>query len=470
MVQLPPTAIKYHTAAMTETAAVLQKHLYQHGYRLMDVPIIEDADLFLTKAGDQLVEQLFTFERHGRQLALCPEFTAAAAYHYALSGTNDIARWQFYGPVFVDNPADFGHNYQRQSIGAELIGMSGSIADSEVIALAAGGLLALGMNSGWQVAIGHIGLIRELLKHFELDSRTERFLLNHLPALRNPALGQAYVIEHLDNMLLVHSNPTQKTSENPELVSEHNTQQVLDVLLDATQRGMTMGGRSRHDIARRLLQKRQRLADRQQIIAALDFLAEWSEIEGATATALKQMSKWVETHSPANQHLISALSQTVELLQMYDIPDSRLVIRPGLARGWDYYTGIVFEIHTDDGLHLGGGGRYDELVSLVGGRGAVPAVGFAYYLDQLFSLLKPVDHSRSPIGLGVSDDNADVVLRWAHHLRQHGLSVQLISESTEHAHELTVNPNDTMTWNNEQYSFNQIAVLAEALRQRQIPR
>jgi histidyl-tRNA synthetase len=50
-----------------------------------------------------------------------------------------------------------------------------------------------------------------------------------------------------------------------------------------------------------------------------------------------------------------------------------------LMRGFDYYTGMVFEVfdnHPDNNRAMFGGGRYDGLVSLFGGE-PVPTVGFA---------------------------------------------------------------------------------------------
>lgn len=64
----------------------------------------------------------------------------------------------------------------------------------------------------------------------------------------------------------------------------------------------------------------------------------------------------------------------------------RVQIDLGEARGFDYYTGVVFEIHSPElGLELGGGGRYDSLVGRFGRD--VPAVGFYLSLDRLAELL-----------------------------------------------------------------------------------
>jgi histidyl-tRNA synthetase len=58
------------------------------------------------------------------------------------------------------------------------------------------------------------------------------------------------------------------------------------------------------------------------------------------------------------------------------------------GRGFEYYTGIIFGFYSS-GRRLGGGGRYDELIPLVGGKD-VCASGFALYIDELMGLLKEV--------------------------------------------------------------------------------
>ena len=57
------------------------------------------------------------------------------------------------------------------------------------------------------------------------------------------------------------------------------------------------------------------------------------------------------------------------------------------GRGFEYYTGIIFQIFRDE-EKIGGGGRYDALIPLMGGKDT-PASGFALYLDRLMNLVKP---------------------------------------------------------------------------------
>ena len=56
----------------------------------------------------------------------------------------------------------------------------------------------------------------------------------------------------------------------------------------------------------------------------------------------------------------------------------------GFGRGFDYYTGFVFELHDPRGKSaLVAGGRYDGLLTRLGARAPIPAVGFAASIEEL---------------------------------------------------------------------------------------
>jgi histidyl-tRNA synthetase len=403
-------------------ASRLEQFMARYGYEKIETPIIQPAELFLTKAGDQIIHRLFTFERLGRQLALRPEFTALAAHTYITQYPDDqpVMRWQFGGSIFEEAS---GEN-QRFSIGAELIGLSGAPAEAEIIALAANGAADRGLSTS--LIIGHVQLMRVLLERFNLDSRTQRFLLNHLQMLKTSS--KQAVLEQLDKLLL---GDSMDESFSPEAGSELGTQQMLDVLLDATQHGATMGGRTRQDVARRLLQKHQRATERDQVIAALDFLDVWSTIKAAPGLAFHQIEAMISVDDTKSLRILSQWRAVIALLDDYGILENRIQIQPSLARSWDYYTGIVFELWSEDNHHIGGGGRYDELTRLIGGTHDVPAVGFAYYIDELIAALPaPEPVKRSVVTITATRDTYPVAIRWAQLLRELGYIVTLFDTGT----------------------------------------
>ncbi len=60
-----------------------------------------------------------------------------------------------------------------------------------------------------------------------------------------------------------------------------------------------------------------------------------------------------------------------------------------LARGLDYYTGLIFELKPTDkpgDLSIGAGGRYDNLIGMFAKRN-IPATGFSFGLDRLVDLI-----------------------------------------------------------------------------------
>jgi histidyl-tRNA synthetase len=81
--------------------------------------------------------------------------------------------------------------------------------------------------------------------------------------------------------------------------------------------------------------------------------------------------------------------QVLEFLDELELP---YVLNPYLVRGLDYYTKTVFEIvdKSENGESQGtliGGGRYDNLVKLMGGRNT-PACGAAGGIDRIINLMK----------------------------------------------------------------------------------
>jgi histidyl-tRNA synthetase len=81
--------------------------------------------------------------------------------------------------------------------------------------------------------------------------------------------------------------------------------------------------------------------------------------------------------------------KVVEYLDELDLP---YVLNPHVVRGLDYYTRTIFEYWLADDSEgknaLGGGGRYDGLVKLLGGREETPACGLAMGLDRIVAKLR----------------------------------------------------------------------------------
>ncbi len=81
------------------------------------------------------------------------------------------------------------------------------------------------------------------------------------------------------------------------------------------------------------------------------------------------------------------LDNFVEVVSILENLGSKYQIDIASGAGFEYYTGIIFQLYSGRGK-IGGGGRYDDLIPAMGG-GDIPASGFALYIDRLMNLIEP---------------------------------------------------------------------------------
>jgi histidyl-tRNA synthetase len=107
------------------------------------------------------------------------------------------------------------------------------------------------------------------------------------------------------------------------------------------------------------------------------------DLKGKTSGFLENLKAMPQI--PAN--LKAALTNFAEIAGLLDILGCSYQIDITSARGFEYYTGLCFQLSTK-GYKIGSGGRYDNLIPLIGGK-KTPACGFALYLEPLANLITP---------------------------------------------------------------------------------
>lgn len=100
----------------------------------------------------------------------------------------------------------------------------------------------------------------------------------------------------------------------------------------------------------------------------------------------KRLLEFIENLKP-NENIKKLFKILNEKYGLIDGKD--FLFDPTLARGLDYYTGVIMELKPNgrpEELSAGGGGRYDNLIGMFAGR-QIPAVGFSFGLDRLVDLI-----------------------------------------------------------------------------------
>ena len=97
--------------------------------------------------------------------------------------------------------------------------------------------------------------------------------------------------------------------------------------------------------------------------------------------------------------LTESLYNFAEIAHLLDIANCQYRIDFTSTDGFEYYTGLYFQLFVDD-QKIGGGGRYDDLIPLIGNKKKA-ACGFALYIDPIMDIIKPINSNQ--------DDNTIVI-------------------------------------------------------------
>lgn len=122
-------------------------------------------------------------------------------------------------------------------------------------------------------------------------------------------------------------------------------------------------------------------------------------------------------------------------------------VSPKLVRGLDYYNGTVFEV-TSQALgaqnSIGGGGRYDGLVKLLGGP-ELPSIGWGTGLERIIQTMIAQEVAPSaPSGpkiflVPLGENSYDFCFKLLHRLHENGIAAQMelgnrkLAKSMQHA-------------------------------------
>ena len=172
--------------------------------------------------------------------------------------------------------------------------------------------------------------------------------------------------------------------------------------------------------------------DRLDKVGAERACAQLGEL-GLGAGQAQEVVAYVRAPAEAPAPRLAAVLEQVEIAgqEEYVAPDRSVV------RGFDYYTGTVFEAWASGELRRAvfGGGRYDDLTRQVGGKARVPGVGMAVGDLALLELLRelerlPAAAARGPAAVVTvfGAERQARSARLAEGLRRRGVAVELCLE------------------------------------------
>jgi len=135
------------------------------------------------------------------------------------------------------------------------------------------------------------------------------------------------------------------------------------------------------------------------------YLGPLLELKGTSAGYLANVRA---LSTEAGQDFRTALDQFIEVATVLDDLECDYQIDITAVSSFEYYTGMCFQLVNEAGEKVGGGGRYDDLIPLLGGP-HISACGFALYMNQLISLLSETPRGARGVAV-VCDDVSSLSL------------------------------------------------------------
>jgi histidyl-tRNA synthetase len=158
-------------------------------------------------------------------------------------------------------------------------------------------------------------------------------------------------------------------------------------------------------------------------------------LSGTNQEILQQLEPSV-AGTEAGQAGLDRLRQIVQGLQAAGVDQQHLALDVSIARGLDYYTGVVFETFLDDLPGIGSvcsGGRYDNLAGLYS-KQELPGIGASLGLDRLLAGMEElgmIERVRTPAEVLVAffdQERLNDYLRLAAVIRRAGFGVELFPD------------------------------------------
>ncbi|MBI5372654.1 MAG: histidine--tRNA ligase [Sphingobacteriales bacterium] len=168
----------------------------------------------------------------------------------------------------------------------------------------------------------------------------------------------------------------------------------------------------------------------------VSIIEKYLNISGTNEEILSSLTALIG-YSADGEKGISELSYLSSQLATHN---SQLKLDPALARGLNYYTGIIFEAKAPAGVKMGsigGGGRYDDLTGLFGVPG-IPGVGISFGVDRIYDVLEELQLFPADVQVGtrvlffnLGEAESQKSFELLQQLRQRGIRGELYHENAK---------------------------------------
>ena len=334
------------------------KSVKSKGFKFINLPSVIEANHIVQRSGENFRKFIFSFiDQNGSELCLRPDLTIVSCLRY-LEDNHKGKEKIFYSGQAYRKSQNKKDSIIRNQIGFEIIGSKNEKNDDkEIINTSIKSLQNLKYTSG-TLTIGNIEIFNLLISKLDIPKRWKLRLSRH------------FWRENYFNDLL---KRLETNSDVDPTIVEVDKRRYLKMLKD--NQSKVIAGRSIKEILKRFDHKIKdpRRTNKGKNVSKIikDFL----RIKCPINKAASELNKFFKKYK-----INLAVDQRYFPLSQNKVSKLNVIFSASFGRQLEYYTGMVFRIDIKSNLknkNVINGGRYDHLISDLGSKKEVPAVGAA---------------------------------------------------------------------------------------------
>ena len=333
-----------------------------NGFKYIDLPSVIEANHIVQRSGENFRKFIFSFiNQNGSELCLRPDLTIASCLRYLESNLKGKEKIFYSGQAYrkSQNKKD---SIIRDQVGFEIIGSKDEKNDDkEIIYTSLKSLQNIKYTSG-TLTIGNVEIFNLLISKLDIPKRWKLRLSRHF-------WREKYFNDLLKRL--------ETNSDVDPTIVEIDKKRYFKMLKEALSK--VIAGRSINEILKRFDNKIRDPRGTKKGENVSKIIKEFLKIKCPINKAASELNKFFKKNK-----INLIVDQKYFPISNNKISKLNVVFSASFGRQLEYYTGMVFKIDINSkskNINIINGGRYDKLISDLGAKNQVAAVGAALNLN-----------------------------------------------------------------------------------------
>tara|TARA_B100000686_G_scaffold144493_1_gene151936 strand:+ start:142 stop:1191 length:1050 start_codon:yes stop_codon:yes gene_type:complete len=334
------------------------KAVKSRGYKYIELDAVIGADQIIQRSGENFRQYMFSFQdQNGNEMCLRPDLTIVSCLRY-LKNKSKTKEKIFYSGQAFRKIKDQGGKIIRNQIGYEIIGSINTRQDDNEILQTSIKTIQKIKKTKLKIEIGNIKLFNLLLDKLKLPKRWRLRLSRHF--WREKYFES--LLKRLETNSDIDPIAVEFDKKRYSKMKSENLNQII-------------GGRKISEILSRFNSKIKDPRKYAEGRKTASIIREYLKISCPINLARKKLNNFFFKHKIK----IDLKDEFFPIKST--MKKNKVMFSTNFGRELEYYTGMVFNIKNQSNINLIQGGRYDNLLSNLGSKIKIPAVGAAINLN-----------------------------------------------------------------------------------------